>query len=163
VHGELSSLYLEKANFSISFSPDINEINLLDDNSGITLHRNGFAHIRFMISTNPGEPSTELNKVASGGEISRLMLILKKIFSSVQVMTSVIICHVDSGLSGRVAQALAEQIYQISKQSQVLCITPLPQDAAKADTHALIKKDEEDNRTTTSVFELSYVDKVEEL
>src|SRR5699024_4994621 len=133
VHGELSSLYLEKAIFSISFTPDINEINLLDDNSGSTLHRNGFDHIRFMISTNPGEPLKELNKVASGGEISRLMLILKKIFSSHQGITSVIFDEVDTGVSGRVAQAIGEKIYQISKESQVLCITHLPQVAAMAD------------------------------
>ena len=163
VHGELSSLYLEKAKFSISFSPDINEINLLDDNSGIKLHRNGFDNIRFMISTNPGEPLKELNKVASGGELSRLMLILKKIFSSHQRITSVIFDEVDTGVSGRVAQAIGEKIYQISKESQVLCITHLPQVAAMADTHELIMKEEEDNRTTTSVFELSYLDKVEEL
>src|SRR5699024_2574009 len=145
------------------YGTTVNEINLLDDNSGITLHRNGFDHIRFMISTNPGEPLKELNKVASGGEISRLMLILKKIFSSHQGITSVIFDEVDTGVSGRVAQAIGEKIYQISKESQVLCITHLPQAAAMADTHALIKKEEEDNRTTTSVFELSYVDKVEEL
>lgn len=163
VHQEFSSLYLEKAHFSIDFTPEINETDLLKENSSIKLHRNGFDHVRFMISTNPGEPLKELDKIASGGELSRIMLILKKIFSRHQGITSVIFDEVDTGVSGRVAQAIAEKIYQISNDSQVLCITHLPQVAAMADTHNLIEKNEKDNRTSTSVFELSPEQQVEEL
>src|SRR5699024_10320088 len=90
VKKEVASLYLEKATFSISFTPKINEAAILDDNNGIKLHKNGFDHVQFMVSTNPGEPLKELDKIASGGELSRFMLILKKIFSRHQGITSVI-------------------------------------------------------------------------
>lgn len=163
VHQELASVYLEKAQFSIAFTPEINEEDLLDENNQLKLHKNGFDFVRFMISTNPGEPLKELDKIASGGELSRIMLILKQIFSRHQGITSVIFDEVDTGVSGRVAQAIGEKIYQISLDSQVLCITHLPQVAAMADTHTLIMKEEKDNRTSTSVKELSFNEQVEEL
>lgn len=163
VHQELASVYLEKAQFSIAFTPEINEEDLLDENNQLKLHKNGFDSVRFMISTNPGEPLKELDKIASGGELSRIMLILKQIFSRHQGITSVIFDEVDTGVSGRVAQAIGEKIYQISRDSQVLCITHLPQVAAMADTHILIMKKEKDNRTYTSVKELPYQKQVEEL
>src|SRR5699024_1302578 len=115
------------------------------------------------ISTNVGEPLKPLNKVASGGELSRIMLVIKKLFSKHQGVTSVIFDEVDTGVSGRVAQAMAEKIYQISLQSQVLCITHLPQVAAMSDTHKLIQKMENNKRTTTKVHELTINEKVEEL
>lgn len=154
IHKELKSLYLDKATFQVSFEHDKNEP---------TLHKNGFDEIRFMISTNPGEPVKDLTKVASGGELSRIMLVLKKIFANHQGVTSVIFDEVDTGVSGRVAQAMAEKIYDISKTSQVLCITHLPQVAAMADTHKLIEKGEKDGRTSTSVTELDLERQMEEL
>ena len=155
IYRELKGLYLEKAAFSIAFD---------DDKAGVPkLHKNGFDHIRFLISTNPGEPLKELTKVASGGELSRIMLALKKIFSKHQGVTSVIFDEVDTGVSGRVAQSIAEKIFRISKDSQVLCITHLPQVAAMADTHKFIKKNEKNKRTSTSVKELSENEQVEEL
>lgn len=155
IHKELKSLYLEKAAFSISFD---NETNLHP-----RLHKDGYDVIRFMISTNPGEPLKELTKVASGGELSRMMLVLKKIFAKHQGVTSVIFDEVDTGVSGRVAQAIAEKIYEISNASQVLCITHLPQVAAMADTHKLIEKLEKDNRTAAKVIELTAKQQIEEL
>lgn len=106
----------------------------------VPLHKNGFDQIRFLISTNLGEPLKEISKVASGGELSRIMLVLKKLFAKHQGVTSVIFDEVDTGVSGRVAQAIAEKIFQISNDSQVLCITHLPQVAAMADTHLFIEK-----------------------
>ncbi|MFC3039018.1 DNA repair protein RecN [Virgibacillus xinjiangensis] len=158
VHKELKSLYLEKATFSISFAEEP-----AGEDKAKLLHTNGFDQIRFMISTNPGEPQKALNKVASGGEMSRIMLILKKIFAKHQGVTSVIFDEVDTGVSGRVAQAIAEKIVQVSKDSQVLCITHLPQVAAMADTHKFIEKRQEKNRTSTLVSELSSEQQVEEL
>ena len=114
-----------------------------------------------MISTNPGEPLKELSKVASGGELSRIMLALKRIFAKHQGVTSVIFDEVDTGVSGRVAQAIAEKIYQISVDSQVLCITHLPQVAAMADTHKFIKKVEKNKRTITQMEELTVKDQIE--
>lgn len=154
LHKELESLYLDKATFQISFEHDKNEPKL---------HKNGYDIIRFMISTNPGEPVKDLTKVASGGELSRIMLVLKKIFAKHQGVTSVIFDEVDTGVSGRVAQAIAEKIYDISRASQVLCITHLPQVAAMADTHKLIIKQEKENRTSTKVLELTPEEQMEEL
>lgn len=164
IHFELKDLYLEKATFSISFSTkkDLeSEINA--SKPPLKLHKNGFDYITFLISTNQGEPLKELNKVASGGELSRIMLALKKIFAKHQGVTSVIFDEVDTGVSGRVAQAIAEKIVCVSDQLQVLCITHLPQVAAMADTHNLIEKVEKNNRTITFVNELSKDQKVEEL
>ena len=164
VHDELASLYLEKASFSIAFSPEIDENALTYfENHPVKFYKNGIDQIRFMISTNAGEPLKELDKVASGGELSRIMLVLKKIFSNHQGITSVIFDEVDTGVSGRVAQAIAEKIYQISRDSQVLCITHLPQVASMADTHTLIEKGENKNRTSTNLFELKPDEQVEEL
>ncbi|HEX6594401.1 MAG TPA: DNA repair protein RecN [Bacillota bacterium] len=164
VHKELKDLYMENTMFSISFDPKIDEKDThFYKNQSIHLHKNGFDHIQFMISTNPGEPMKELNKVASGGELSRMMLVLKKIFAKYQGVTSVIFDEVDTGVSGRVAQAMGEKIYEISKDSQVLCITHLPQVAAMADTHQLIGKHKKDNRMHTNVYELSTVEQVDEL
>lgn len=164
VHKELASLYLEKASFSITFSPEIDE-NVLTyyENHPIKFQKNGIDQVRFMISTNIGEPLKELDKIASGGELSRIMLVLKKIFSHHQGITSVIFDEVDTGVSGRVAQAIAEKIYQISHDSQVLCITHLPQVASMADTHTLIEKEEKNNRTSTKLFELTSDEQVKEL
>ncbi|ASN05295.1 DNA repair protein RecN [Virgibacillus necropolis] len=163
IHYELKDLYLDKATFSIAFTSkeDIEAENGL--NQALKLHKNGFDFITFLISTNPGEPLKELNKVASGGELSRIMLALKKIFAKHQGVTSVIFDEVDTGVSGRVAQAIAEKIIRVSEQSQVLCITHLPQVASMADTHNLIEKVEKDKRTITYVKELSKVQQIDEL
>ncbi|MFD1360654.1 DNA repair protein RecN [Lentibacillus salinarum] len=156
IHHELKDLYLEKASFAVA-------IDKKEKAGKMTLHRDGFDAVQFRISTNPGEPLKQLHKVASGGELSRIMLALKRLFAKHQGVTSVIFDEVDTGVSGRVAQAIAEKIQQISNRSQVLCITHLPQVAAMADTHKLITKHEENDRTSTSVEELSTTDKVTEL
>ena len=116
-----------------------------------------------MISANPGEPLKPLAKVASGGELSRIMLALKSVFSAKEGMTSVIFDEVDTGVSGRVAQAIGEKIQRISAGSQVLCISHLPQVAALADHHLYISKTETDNRVFTSVKVLNENEKVDEL
>ncbi|TWN29772.1 DNA repair protein RecN [Bacillus licheniformis] len=104
-----------------------------------------------------------MSKVASGGELSRIMLAMKSIFSAQQDVTSIIFDEVDTGVSGRVAQAIAEKIHRVSIGSQVLCITHLPQVAAMADTHLLITKQSKDGRTTTSVTPLSKQEKIAEI
>lgn len=158
IHKELKGLYLDKASFSVAF-----ETKTKSGSTDLQLHKNGFDYVYFLISTNSGEPLKELSKVASGGELSRIMLALKKIFAKHQGVTSVIFDEVDTGVSGRVAQSIAEKIYEISEESQVLCITHLPQVAAMSDTHKLIDKVETNNRTSTKVAELSYMEKVKEL
>ncbi|WP_077621622.1 DNA repair protein RecN [Sediminibacillus massiliensis] len=164
IHLELKDLYLEKAAFGV----DITIKNGTDgepelQGEPVSLQINGFDIIKFLITTNPGEPLKEISKVASGGELSRIMLALKKIFSKHQGVTSVIFDEVDTGVSGRVAQAIAEKIYGISSGSQVLCISHLPQVASMADTHLLIEKHVSNDRTSTSVKELDEQSSVEEI
>lgn len=148
IHRELKELYMDKTVFSVKFNEQ--------QPSG-----NGLDNIQFYISTNPGEPLKPLSKVASGGELSRIMLALKTIFST--RVTSVIFDEVDTGVSGRVAQAMAEKIYKISVNSQVLCISHLPQVAAMADNHMLISKEIIDGRTRTAIKSLNEKEKIKEI
>lgn len=150
---ELDDLYLQNATFKVFFEK-VNEENL---------NVNGIDQISFMLSTNLGEPLKELAKVASGGELSRIMLALKKIFAKHDNIDTVIFDEIDTGVSGRVAQAIAEKMYQISEATQVLCITHLPQVAAMSDHHLLIQKLEKQNRTSTVINELTQNEKIEEL
>lgn len=151
---ELNQLYMEKAIFSVRFEANKMELTELGQDSVV-----------FYMSTNPGEPLKPLAKIASGGELSRMMLALKTIFSRHQGITSIIFDEVDTGVSGRVGQAIAEKIYAVSVGSQVLCISHLPQVAAMANHHYYItkKKKVQNKRTTTSVTVLKGVEKVEEI
>src|SRR5690625_2260299 len=159
---ELDDLYLENATFSIHFN-EFPSIDRDDDFLSLNFQEHGLDHIEFLISTNIGEPEKPLHKIASGGELSRIMLAIKKILAKHQGVTSVIFDEVDTGVSGRVAQAMGEKIVQISTSSQVLCITHLPQVASMADAHLLITKSETDERMSTQVNELSKAEKIEEL
>lgn len=149
---ELNQLYMEKAIFSVRFEANKMELTELGQDSVV-----------FYMSTNPGEPLKPLAKIASGGELSRMMLALKTIFSRHQGITSIIFDEVDTGVSGRVGQAIAEKIYAVSVGSQVLCISHLPQVAAMANHHYYITKKVQNKRTTTSVTVLKGVEKVEEI
>ncbi|OAK75307.1 DNA repair protein RecN [Lederbergia galactosidilytica] len=155
IHRELKGLYMEKAIFKPVFT--------LDEKPHIEFKKDGIDEVIFYISTNPGEPLKPLSKVASGGELSRIMLALKTIFSKHQGITSIIFDEVDTGVSGRVAQAIAEKIAKISQHSQVLCITHLPQVAAMSDTHFLISKKEEFGRTKTHLTNLQKNQKINEI
>lgn len=150
VQHELKELYMENARFKVEFK-------------AIEFSGNGCDEVEFYITTNPGEPLKPLVKVASGGEISRVMLALKTIFSKTQELTSIVFDEVDTGVSGRVAQAIADKIYQIGQNSQVLCITHLPQVAACADHQLFIKKEVKAGRTITKVEELSEAERIEEI
>ncbi|TGB04355.1 DNA repair protein RecN [Halobacillus salinus] len=164
IHEELKDLYLEKAAFAVDIQmKDGREGDPEIDGKPVQLLPNGFDLVKFLITTNPGEPLKEIHKVASGGEMSRIMLALKRIFSRHQGVTSVIFDEVDTGVSGRVAQAIAEKIYGISVGSQVLCISHLPQVAAMADTHVRIEKQVDNDRTYTKVRELPDEEKADEL
>ena len=150
---ELKSLYMENTEFEVRFSTQANG----------RLDEQGFDIVEFYITTNPGEPLKPLVKVASGGELSRVLLALKTIFSSEQGVTSIIFDEVDTGVSGRVAQAIADKILKISKYSQVLCITHLPQVAAVADYQYYIVKEVVGGRTQTSVAELAAAERENEI
>ncbi|KAA0966011.1 DNA repair protein RecN [Sporosarcina sp. ANT_H38] len=150
---QLDQLHMGKASFKV----DITRKALG------TFDSNGYDDVNFLISTNVGEPLKPLVKVASGGEISRIMLAIKTIFSKHQGVTSLIFDEVDTGVSGRVAQAIAEKIAIIATKSQVLCISHLPQVAAMADHHYLIKKDVISDRTKTEIHDVIESDRTEEL
>ncbi|MEO2074380.1 MAG: DNA repair protein RecN [Bacillus sp. (in: firmicutes)] len=152
IHKELKELYMAKTVFEIRFEKEQEHFS-----------KTGVDHVEFYISTNPGEPLKPLSKVASGGELSRIMLALKSIFSKHQGVTSIIFDEVDTGVSGRVAQSIAEKIYKVASGSQVLCISHLPQVAAMADTHLFISKVITGGRTKTSVTPLSRGEKIKEI
>ncbi|SFL83230.1 DNA repair protein RecN (Recombination protein N) [Gracilibacillus orientalis] len=161
---ELKDLYLEKTNFQVDvFIPNKEKGGIPFEGKKVALHQGGIDQVRFLISTNPGEPVKELDRIASGGEMSRIMLALKNIFSKHQGITSVIFDEVDTGVSGRVAQSMADKIYNISIGSQVLCITHLPQVASIADTHLKIEKVIKENRTHTAIQELSFEQRIDEI
>ncbi|MFS0879243.1 DNA repair protein RecN [Metabacillus niabensis] len=157
IHKELKELYMDKTTFEVKFITKP----LSDTEQKFT--STGIDNVEFYLSTNPGEPLKPLNKTASGGELSRIMLAMKSIFSQHQGITSIIFDEVDTGVSGRVAQAIAEKIYRVSNGSQVLCITHLPQVAAMADTHLYIAKEIKDGRTKTSVKPLEETEKIKEI
>lgn len=155
IQAELKQLYMDKTIFEPVFkAPSAIETSFKQD---------GMDEVSFYISTNPGEPLKPLSKVASGGELSRMMLALKTIFSKHQGITSIIFDEVDTGVSGRVAQAIAEKIHQVATHSQVLCISHLPQVAAMADTHLLISKGIIAGRTKTNLLILNKQEKIKEI
>lgn len=157
IQEQLQELYMDKVVFSVHFKQ------ALDDLTVQSANRHGLDDIEFFISTNPGEPEKQLTKIASGGELSRMMLAMKTIFAKSQGITSIIFDEIDTGVSGRVAQAIAEKIHSISEYSQVLCITHLPQVAATADNHLYVKKAIIEDRTSTAAVILSEEERVEEI
>jgi DNA repair protein RecN (Recombination protein N) len=124
---------------------------------------NGYDEPEFMISTNPGEPVKPLVKVASGGEMSRIMLAIKTVMADSDEIETLIFDEIDSGISGRTAQMVAEKMNVLGRNHQIICITHLPQIAAMADAHYLIHKSVENNATHTNICKLNYDASVSEL
>ena len=147
---ELQDLYMEKAQFQVRFT------------SG-KFSREGNESVEFYISTNPGEDFKPLVKVASGGELSRLMLAIKSAFSRKEGKTSIVFDEVDTGVSGRVAQAIAQKIHKIGQNGQVLAISHLPQVIAIADYQFFIEKISNEHSTVSTVRLLTVEERVEEV
>ncbi|MRX73157.1 DNA repair protein RecN [Bacillus lacus] len=160
IERELKELYMEKTKFEVHFEDKSKQSGEV---KASFFKQDGMDSPEFYLSTNPGEPLKPLSKTASGGELSRIMLAMKSIFSEHQGVTSIIFDEVDTGVSGRVAQSIAEKIYRVAVGSQVLCITHLPQVAAMADTHLYISKEEHNGRTTTSVKALKKDQQIREI
>ncbi|MDW4225407.1 DNA repair protein RecN [Staphylococcus saprophyticus] len=148
---EIQNLQMKDANLEISFKP-------LD-----VPNREGIEFVEFLISPNKGEPLKSLNKIASGGELSRIMLALKTIFVKTRGQTAILFDEVDSGVSGQAAQKMAEKMKDLATYIQVICISHLPQVATMSDHHLFISKDTTDDRTTTHVHELSGDERVTEI
>lgn len=157
IQEQLQALYMDKVIFVVEFKNELDKMSAKDST------KYGLDDIEFYISTNPGEPLKPLTRIASGGELSRMMLAMKSIFARAQGVTSIIFDEIDTGVSGRVAQSIAEKIYSISTHSQVLCITHLPQVAAIAHNHLYVKKGIFEERATTEATILNEDERVEEI
>lgn len=129
----------------------------------IDFTENGTDEVEFMISTNPGESLKPLGKVASGGELSRIMLAIKTVLAENDHIETLIFDEIDSGISGRTAQMVSEKMNELGRSHQIICITHLPQIAAMADTHFLIEKSVENDTTVSHIHELSDEESVQEL
>lgn len=127
------------------------------------MNENGMDNICFYISTNPGEPAKPLARIASGGEMSRIMLAIKTVIAEVDQIPTLIFDEIDTGISGRTAQAVAEKMANISRKHQLFCVTHLPQIAAMADAHFKIEKSTSMDKTKTTVTRLDEAQKIEEL
>ncbi|NFV46773.1 DNA repair protein RecN [Clostridium botulinum] len=126
-------------------------------------YMNGCDKVKLLISTNPGEPLQPLDKVVSGGELSRIMLSLKTAFVDKDEIPSVIFDEIDTGISGRVAQRVAEKMYLISRGHQVFCVTHLPQIASMSDNHFLVSKDVKNGKTYTNIVPITNEEKESEI
>ena len=124
---------------------------------------NGIDDPEFMISTNPGEPVKPLGKVASGGELSRIMLAIKTVMAESDNIETLIFDEIDVGISGRTAQKVSEKMAVIGRNHQVICITHLAQIAAMADAHFAIEKKVIDGKTRTSISLLNKEEEIDEL
>lgn len=136
-------------------------IRIMRDESLIS--SNGIDRIEFMISPNPGEPEKPLSKIASGGEMSRVMLAIKNAFSEIEKAPCVVFDEIDAGVGGQTANMVGQKIKAISKNVQILCITHLPQIASISDNHIFVDKKVQDNKTYTEIRILSADERVEEI
>ncbi|HEL1253944.1 TPA: DNA repair protein RecN [Streptococcus equi subsp. zooepidemicus] len=150
IKAELRELYMEKADFKVHFTRS-------------KFNREGNESLEFYISTNPGEGFKPLVKVASGGELSRLMLAIKAAISKKEDKTSIVFDEVDTGVSGRVAQAIAKKIYKIGRYGQVLAISHLPQVIAIADNQYFISKESKEESTVSKAKLLTQEERIEEI
>jgi len=141
IMSELSDLDMTKVKFKVDIRP-------------VGLTHSGSDEVEFLISTNPGEPLKPLSKIASGGEMSRIMLAIKSILADSDDVETLIFDEIDTGVSGRAAQKIAEKISKISTKKQILCITHLAQIASMADSHFLIEKTVKEDKTSTVVSEM---------
>ena len=151
VRGHLEELNFETVNIEMRF----------DKMNAYTA--NGYDEAELYISTNPGEDMKPLAKVASGGELSRIMLAIKTVLAENDAIDTLIFDEIDTGISGRTAQMVSEKMQLIGRRHQVICITHLPQIAAMADTHFLIEKHVENGRTISNVARLTDEDSITEL
>lgn len=147
----------------------LSDLNFLDVQFDLDFQRldhftgDGFESMEFLISTNPGAPLRKLKDIASGGELSRIMLAFKSILASQDEIDTLIFDEIDTGISGRTAQMVSEKMNVIAKNHQVICITHLPQIAAMADAHFFIEKNVIDNSTVTDIHLLDQEESIAEL
>ena len=151
---ELRDLNMPSVRFAVEFAPVENKLGF---------DGNGMDQIRFVMSANAGEEMGRISKIASGGELSRIMLAMKNVFAENDPVSTMIFDEIDTGVSGIAAQRVGEKLYSVSKGKQVMCVTHLPQIAAMADSHFVISKEERQGRTFTQVRPLDTEGRKQEL
>ena len=154
IEGELRQLDMPKVRFETEFLPKSGDIGL---------DETGMDEVRFLMSANVGENLKPIAKVASGGELSRIMLALKNVLAENDSIMTLIFDEVDTGVSGRAAGKVAEKMSRLSQSCQVLCVTHLAQIAAMSDSHYSVQKEEKDGRTFTNVMTLDREGRKQEL
>lgn len=133
------------------------------ENNEINFSKTGCDQVEFQLAPGPGEPLRPLAKIASGGELSRIMLALKCIFSGREQVHTLIFDEVDTGVSGRAAQAIAEKIATLASDNQILCVTHLPQVACMADVHFYVSKQISEHKTSSGIYRLDKTGRIGEL
>ena len=167
---EISSIRQEEAQkLTASIAEALDELNFLDVSFTMDFKRledytaNGVDDAQFLISTNPGEPLKPLERVASGGELSRIMLAIKTVMAESDEISTLIFDEIDNGISGRTAQMVSEKMNLLGRNHQIICITHLPQIAAMADSHFLIEKSVMNQSTVSEIKKLNIEESVSEL
>lgn len=169
IGGELTHSRMKVANLlEESLLKELESLNMKNTKFKVIFNKVGYTSsgcddVEYYVSFNLGENLNPLNKVASGGEMSRFMLAFKKILSDVDKIETMIFDEIDTGISGRAAQVVGEKLAEMASYKQLICITHLPQIAAFADDHYYIEKNVENERTFTSISNLSYQDRQEEI
>jgi len=154
ISNELKELNMPSVRFAVEFAP-------LESEQGFDAF--GKDKIRFIMSANAGEELGRISRIASGGELSRIMLAMKNVFAENDPVKTMIFDEIDTGVSGIAAQRVGEKLYSVSLGKQVMCVTHLPQIAAMADNHYVIKKEERSGRTYTNVLPLDTDGRKQEL
>lgn len=160
---ELKDLAMENCKFEVNISWQEDENGIKIGEKKYLLTPSGIDKIEFLISPNPGEELKPLAKIASGGEISRIMLALKKVLSLVDPVCVMIFDEIDSGISGRAANKIAEKLKEISTSHQVICVTHLPIIASEADNHILVEKEVKSGKTEIKAKQLDKKERIKEL
>jgi DNA repair protein RecN len=154
---ELAFLEMGKVKFSVQIKP------IVESSGGVRYASRGVDDIEFLISTNPGEPLKPLSKIASGGELSRIMLAMKSVFAGRENTETIIFDEIDTGISGKTSQKIGVKLRQTSDSCQVICVTHSAQIASTAQNHLFINKTENDGRVETIVTPLTENDRVNEV
>ncbi|MDQ0874987.1 DNA repair protein RecN (Recombination protein N) [Paenibacillus sp. V4I3] len=163
IEHELRDLQMERTQFRVQVEQTLDERGILVEGNKVRYSRQGIDQIEFLMAPNPGEPLRGLSKIASGGELSRIMLAMKTIFARIDQIPVLVFDEVDTGVSGRAAQAIAEKMSVLSTNCQVFSITHLPQVASFADVHFYIRKEVDQERTFTRVQDMPDSGRIEEL
>ena len=164
VEQELNSLGMEKTIFEVQILQEEAENGIIEDNGKhFKLGHDGIDSVEYLISPNVGEELRPLTKIASGGEISRLMLAVKTVLAQTDEMTTMIFDEIDVGIGGRIAEVVGKKLRELAKTQQVICITHLPQIASLADRHCRVKKKVVGDRTVVEIHALNDEERVKEI